>query len=172
MSLRGKKILIVYFSHADENWFLGGLKTLKEGYTAVVAKKIQTLLGGDLYEVKRDKPYPIQYGPCTEEAKKELQEKAFPELSSQPIGLKPYDVIILGYPCWWGTCPRPLFTFFRDHDWTGKVVYPFCTNEGSGLGDSMADLRSALEGAEIKAGLPITGSAVSTCDKQISFWLK
>jgi flavodoxin len=172
MVLLGKKILIVYFSHADENWFGGALKTLKEGNTAVVAKKIQALVGGDLYEVKRAKPYPVKYGPCTAEAKKELQAKAFPKLSSQPIDLQPYEVIILGYPCWWGTCPRPLFTFFRDHDWTNKVVYPFCTNEGSGLGHSMVDLRLALKGAEIKAGLPITGSAASRCDDQIYFWLK
>ena len=44
------KILIAYFSRADENYVDGQLKYLEKGNTQVVAEKIQSLTGGELFK--------------------------------------------------------------------------------------------------------------------------
>ena len=52
------KILIVYFSHKGENYVNGKIKNLNVGNTEIVAKKIQSIVGGDLFEIVF-KPYPL-----------------------------------------------------------------------------------------------------------------
>ena len=48
-----------------------------------------------------------------------------------------------------GTAPMPVFTFLENHDLSGKVLLPFCTHEGSGLGHSEADIRKVAPGAGV-----------------------
>lgn len=50
-----------------------------------------------------------------------------------------YDVVLIGYPIWWGISAWPVNTFVEANDFTGKTVIPFCTSASSGLGNS-ADL--------------------------------
>ena len=49
----------------------------------------------------------------------------------------------------------------------GKTVIPFTTHEGSGWGNGLKDLKSALPTATIAKGLCIQGSNVGTSMKQI-----
>lgn len=46
------KTLIAYFSRKGENYVVGQIRHLEKGNTKIVAKKIQNLIGGDLYEIK------------------------------------------------------------------------------------------------------------------------
>ena len=61
--------------------------------------------------------------------------------------------------------------FLADHDWKNKVIYPFCTHEGSAFGSSIQDLRRACPQAEIKTGLAVRGSKVSCADTAVKNWL-
>jgi flavodoxin len=69
------------------------------------------------------------------------------------------------------TCPMPVFTFLESYDFKGKIIVPFCTNEGSGLGDSISDIENTVKDATVLPGLPIRGSLVSQSDDKIKEWL-
>ena len=136
------KTLIVYYSRKGENYWNGSVKNLKKGNTEIVAEMIADMIGGDLFEVDTIKPYAADYYACIDEAKVELREKARPELKGYMDSLDGYDTIFVGYPNWWGTMPMAMFTFLERYDLTGKRILPFCTNEGSGMGESERDLKN------------------------------
>ena len=106
-----------------------------------------------------------------EEAKKDLCNNARPELKAYPDSLDRYDTIILAYPNYWGTMPMAVFTFLERYDFSGKTILPLCTNEGSGMGKSERDIEKLAKGANVKKGLPITGSNANGCKKSVHRWL-
>ena len=101
-----------------------------------------------------------------------MQADARPELQGTLPDLAQYDAVCLGYPNWCGTMPMPVFTFLEKTATEGKVIYPFCTNEGSGMGSSLADLRKLCPKAEIGKNLPLRGCRVGNADFQIENWLE
>ena len=56
-----KKSLIVYFSHRKENYVAGAIKDLKIGNTEVIAKKVQAIIGAELFEIHPLHEYPSKY---------------------------------------------------------------------------------------------------------------
>ncbi len=170
-SLKGKKSLIIYYSRKGENYTSDGIKDLKVGNTEVIAKMIQEITNGDLFEIKTVKEYPINYRECTEVAKKELNENARLELEEYLEDISDYEVIYIGYPNWWGTMPMAMFSQLERLDFTGKIVKPFCTNEGSGMGSSEEDLKRICKGAKLEKGLAIRGSTVSSAKERVENWI-
>ena len=63
--------------------------------------------------------------------------------------------------------PMCVCTFLEDYDFSGKKIFPVCTNEGSGMGSSIKDLKRLLESAEVDAGLSIHGAKASASDGAI-----
>lgn len=164
--------LIVYFSHRGENYFPEGIKSIEKGNTERVAEFIQKEVGGDLFEIDTVKPYSDGYKACIEEAKKERRANARPEIKGYVEDMDRYDTVFVGFPNWWGTCPMCVFTFLEHYDLTGKKIVPFCTNEGSGMGSSEADLKKVCTGAEVVKGLAIRGSQAAESESQIAAWAK
>ena len=165
-------ILTVYFSRADENYFPGGLRNITVGNTRKAAEKARALAGGGLFQIKRAQPYPASYSGCVAESRKELAENARPELASWPEAVGGPGTLILCYPCWCGTMPMPVFTFLEKYGFSGWTVLPLCTNEGSGMGGSEADIRRLCPGAEVKPGLSVLGSRADSAEGEIASWLK
>ena len=101
--------LIVYYSRKGENYWAGDVKVLEKGNTERVAEFVQEAVGGDLFEIETAKEYSPSYMTCIDEAKAELQADARPELKrfleDAGLDMSDYDMIFLGYPNWWGTCP-------------------------------------------------------------------
>ncbi len=165
------KTLIVFFSRADENYFSGAMRYVKVGNTEIVAGIIKELASADTFKIEMKNPYSPVYMTCIEEAKKDLRAKARPELASLPESIDEYDTIILAYPNYWGTMPMAVFTFLEAFDFTGKTILPLCTNEGSGMGGSERDIKKACPGADVKKGLPITGSEAANSKAIVQKWL-
>lgn len=166
-------ILVAYYSKTGKNYVAGNIVELEKGNTEVVAEKIQALTGGDLFHIETVKKYPNDYYETTEVAKNDLDNNERPELVSYPDSIDKYDLIILGYPNWWGTFPVGVMTFLEKYDFSGKKILPFCTHEGSGLGQSEKDLREKFcTNSEIAKGLPIYGHSVQRSDYDIENWLK
>ena len=65
----------------------------------------------------------------------------------------------------------PVFTLLEKYEFAGKIIYPFCTHEGSGMGHSEMDIRRICPGAEVKKGLPIHGTKVREAKRDIRKWL-
>ena len=160
--------IVIFFSRADENYFGGSMKYVEVGNTEIAVRHITELTGFDSFKLEMVKPYSADYMTCIEEAKVHLKEKARPELKEMP-DVSGYDTIILAYPNYWGTMPMAVFTFLESVDLNGKTVYPLCTNEGSGLGRSVSDIKKY---ADVGEGLSLTGSGVKSAKPTIEKWLK
>ena len=165
-------ILIAYYSRKGQNYVNGSIKNLAKGNTERVAEFIQQAVGGDLFEIQTVKEYAVDYTRCTEEAKEELRAKARPELKEYPDSLDSYDTIFLGYPNWWGTMPMCVYTFLEHYDLTGKIIVPFCTNEGSGMGGSERELKKICKGATVVPGLSIHGAEAAQSESKVAAWAK
>lgn len=166
------KILIAYFSRADENYVDGQLKYLEKGNTQVVAEKIQSLTGGELFKIEAEKSYAKDYTTCVEQAHQDQVVNVFPKLKQTLKDISQYDEIYLGYPNYWSTMPMAVFTFLTSVDTSGKLIYPFCTHEGRGFGQSLKDLEKLCPQARITSGLSLYGSKVAQSDKEIEQWVQ
>ncbi len=165
-------IIAIYFSMKGQTIGPGmKLTHLDKGNTAAAAEFIQKAVGGDLFEIEADRAYSEDHMVLIKEAKQELENgtrvpaKSYPDLSR-------YDTVYLGYPNWWNTMPMVLFTFLEHYDWTGKRIIPFCTNEGSGLGNSVSDIKKLCPGIEVDEGASFTGSQVRESEGKIAGWAK
>ena len=145
---RAGKILIAYFS--------------RTGTTREVAKRIQEVAGGDLFELRTVHRYPVEYRATTEQAKRELNEGFRPQLATRVEAMETYDTVFIGFPNWWGTLPMVFFSFLEHYPLEGKTVIPFCTHEGSRFGRSLDDLRANCGSARILDGLALRGGGVET----------
>lgn len=165
------RVLVAFYSRTGENY---GVGNISKGNTHIVAEMIAAETGADLFEIKPVKDYPADYTECTEVAQQERNDGARPEIKEDK-DIAPYDTVYIGYPIWWGDAPMPVYTWIDQHDWTGKVVIPFCTHEGSGLGSSPNYIGQACKGASVGRGLAIQGTVAQrqqACAKKlVTDWL-
>lgn len=165
------KSLVIYFSRAGENYFGGELKNIEKGNTEVIAEYIQNETSADLFKVEPAVEYPDDYMKCIDVAQKEQNDDARPEIKEALTDISEYDTIFIGFPNWWGTLPMPMWTQLEQLDFTGKIVKPFVTHEGSGFGSSQNDLKKLCKGAEIKNGLSIPGANVYDAQDKVAHWV-
>lgn len=158
------KILIAYFSRTGENY---GVGNITKGNTEIVAECIQQNIGGELFHVEPAAAYPNTYDDCVALAKKEKNANARPQLAKTLESIQDYDVIFLGFPNWWSDMPMPMYTFVEQFDFTGKIIVPFCTHEGSGLGSIPQKIAQTCKGANVLRGLAVRGSAAQNSQKQV-----
>jgi flavodoxin len=68
--------------------------------------------------------------------------------------------------------PMAVFTFLDSHDFSGKTIVPYCTHEGSGLGNSERDIKKLYPTAKVLPGLAIIGGTDARADNDVANWLK
>lgn len=114
------------------------------GNTKEVAGYIKDATNADIFEIIPQEKYTnedIDYSNDNSRTNREQNsDNARPEISND-IDTTSYDTIFLGYPIWWGTVPKIIYTFLDNNDLSGKTVIPFCTSGGSGIKQSMNDLK-------------------------------
>ena len=162
--------LVIYFSRTGEQYVVG---VIDKGNTAIVAEMIAEKTGADLFEViPEDDHYPMTYDELTDVAKREQNENARPAYSGELPDLSGYSTIFIGSPVWWGDWPMIMYTVFENNDFSGKTILPLCTNEGSGMGSSEREIKKTCPGADVKRGLPVTGSTAANSKSSVERWLK
>jgi hypothetical protein len=62
-------------------------------------------------------------------------------------------------------------SFLAEHDCSGRVVYPFNTNAGSGFASCLSDISDACPGADVRDGLSLRGDGVSSSTAEIDAWV-
>ena len=162
------KALVVFFSHAGDNYAVGNIKV---GNTKIVADYISELTGADQFEIVTHKYDGMAYKPLCDLAKEEQQNGELPPFEGN-VDVKKYDVIFIGGPVWWGTYPQVMFTFFKKYDLSGKTIIPFTTHEGSGLGSCVKDVKKAYPKANVLQGFSMYGHDVRTGKERVEKWLK
>ena len=161
MDLKGKKVLVAYFS-----W---------SGNTKYAAQYIAQKLGADEFEIIREKPYPTEYTPCTEDAKAEKEAGERPAIKGKVENMAQYDVVFVCVPVWWYTAPMPVFTFLEQYDLKDKTVIPFCTAY-SGPSSTLKDIVKATPNSDHRDGICIVtkemgGQGMDSKTAKIDKWL-
>lgn len=67
------------------------------GNVAEMAARIQQEVGGELFSIRVEEPYPADYDACLDRAADEKAENARPKLVEKVSDLSEYDVMFLGY---------------------------------------------------------------------------
>lgn len=164
------KSIVIYFSHAGENYSVG---VIEQGNTKLMAYYICDKTGAERFEIVAEKSYDMPYKELTELAKKEQQTGELPAFKGAIENFDQYDTIFLGSPNWWGTYPQVVFSFLSKYNLDGKTVYPFVTHEGSSFGSQLKDLKKLFPNANIKDGLSVAGHDVRSEGKErAEKWLK
>lgn len=151
-----KKILIAYFS-----W---------SGNTKVIAEKIHSQTGGDVFEIIPQKPYPSDYHETTVLARKEKENNVHPELKNK-IDISAYDIIFVGTPAWWYTMAPPVMTFLEENNFEGKTIVPFVTHGGGGGYSIASDMKKLASGAKVLTQFTVYGKGAMSVNQDISEWL-
>ena len=163
-----QKALVVFFSHAGENYSVGNIEV---GNTKTLADYISEITNAEQFEIVAEKNYDMPYMDLIKVAQDEAKAGELPAYKGD-VDVAPYDIIFIGGPIWWGTYPQVMFTFFKDHDLSGKTVIPFTTHEGSGLASTVQDVKKALPKATVKDGFAIYGHEVRSGRAKVEKWLK
>lgn len=151
-------ILTAYFSYTE--------------HTRGIASQVQSLAGGDLFEIRPAEAYSADYDTTERQARKETRDGYHPPLAEQVKDFGSYDVILLGTPNWFNTVASPVATFLADNDFSGKKIAVFCTNGGGGLGHIPADVKKLAPGAEVMDSLNLYEDGGADAGKKIEDWLK
>ena len=165
------KTLIAFYSRAEENYVNGMLKRLPVGNTEIAAGMVRELTDGDLFKIEQTQAYSKDYNECIAQAQADQKRDARPELKRYPASMDPYEVIYLGFPNYWGTMPMAVFTFLEHFDFNGKIIRPFCTHEGSGMGSSMTDIQKLCPGAKVEKGIALRGGSVENAQRALEEWI-
>lgn len=168
-STGAKRILVAFYSRADENY---PGEWLEVGHTKVMAGYIAEALGTDTYEIVPVEPYPEGYDDCCDQALEEQRNDARPRIAHPLPDVSAYDEVIIGCPIWWGEEPMIVRTFLEGVDLAGKIIVPFTTHGGSGLGSVPANLQAAVPDATFLEGKAVTGTSVDGARDEVVAWAK
>lgn len=143
------------------------------GNTAVMAGHIHDLVGGDLFSIQVSEPYPSNYDETLERAADELDADARPALKTHVEDMAQYDVIFLGMPNWWYSCPRAILSFIEEYDLSGKTMIPFVAHGTGGISGSVRDMSAVLPAdCTVLEPIGVYRPDIATCRPTIEEWLR
>ena len=168
------KILIAYFFFFVENYNVGRVDI---GSTELIAGHVKEYLGdkADVFKIDPVIPYPVGYEDTKTISTREKDNNERPAFKGD-VDISQYDVILLGYPIWYGDYPMIINTFLEKYDFSGKTIIPFNTHEGSGNAGTFSRLKSKMTGATVNMdGFTIAGTAArqtASAKEATKNWLK
>ena len=133
------------------------------GITAKLAKTLADAVDADIFEIKPEQPYTdadLNWNDKNSRSSVEMRDKAFrPAIASKVENMSDYDIIYVGFPIWWYVAPTIINTFLEQYDLNGKIIVPFATSGGSGMGNTNAELAPSCKGAVLKEGKKFSANA-------------
>lgn len=147
------QILVAYFSWA-ENAVQDDIDAMtsasvKVGNVVQLAEWIAEETGGDMFSIQVTESYPADWDDCLARANEEKANGTHPSLSTSLDNIDEYDVVFLGYPNWWYSCPMAIYSFLDSHDLSGKQVFLFCSHGTGGLASSVKDITAEIPDAVV-----------------------
>ena len=141
------------------------------GTTKGVAQQLAEVAGADIHEIKPEKPYTdadLDWQDKQSRSTIEMKDKSSrPAITDKLTNMQEYDVVYVGFPIWWYTCPTIINTFMESYDFKGKTVIPFATSGGSSIKKACEDLKTAYPDVNWKEGKLLNG----TSKKEMENWI-
>ncbi len=148
-----QKILTAFFSMTKDYSF-GNTKRIVKGHTEQVAEQIAEITGSALYRINK-----------TEALKPENV------YVPKPVeNFEQYEIIYLGFPIYYHTMPKQVYEFLKSYPFENKTIIPFTTHAGSGLGRSVAEIRSTCAESFVLDGLAVGSAEVQSAKQKIRDW--
>ena len=142
------------------------------GNTQYVAYIIQENTGADIFRIEPETSYPTDHDTLVDLAAEEQDNDARPALKATINNLDQYDTIFIGYPNWWGDMPMILYSFFDEHDFSGKTIIPFNTHGGSGFSNTISTIAELEPEASVNEdGFTVSRNDVQESEQDIVNWL-
>ncbi len=154
------KVLVVYFS--------------AQNHTEAVAQKISSYLEADIFELTPINPYTeedLSWSNPESRVSKEHDDESLRSVELVETSINNwsnYDVILIGYPIWWGIAAWPVNSFIESNDFNGKTVIPFCTSASSGLGSSGELLKERANSGNWLEGIRFNSNPA---EEDITSWI-
>ncbi|MCH5599207.1 flavodoxin [Niabella ginsengisoli] len=153
--------------------------------TKAVAEIIHQKVGGDMIALELVTPYPDHYQTTVDQVAKENANGFLPILKTKIDSIQKYDIVFVGFPTWGMQLPPPMKSFLKQYDLSGKIVVPFNTNGGYGIGSSFETVKQLCpksnipEGFSTKGGLErdgilfvMEGKKEKQVQAEVQAWLK
>lgn len=138
-----KNILIVYLSRTKN--------------TKAVAEIIHHNVDGNLVELELQNPYPEDYKTTVDQVSKENETGFLPPLKTKIDSIEKYDIVFIGFPTWGMKLPPPIKSFLKQYDLKDKIIIPFNTNAGYGIGSSFETVKQLAPNSKILEGFSVEG---------------
>ena len=142
------------------------------GTTKSIATSLAGLTDGTLYLIEPETPYGKENSTYYDESTRAYQEQYGPA-SARPAIKKTlkeadgYDIVLLGFPIWYGKAPRVVFSFLDTYSFKGKTVIPFITSGSTGISSAASELKSTYPDIRWKTGDRLNGKT----PEQLKSWL-
>lgn len=152
------KTLVAYFSASGE--------------TKKLASTLANIVGGDLFEIRPEMPYTaadLDWNDKGSRSTKEMQDMCCRPTMAEEPDVVSYDTVFVGFPIWWYEAPRIIQSFLESCDLTGKIMIPFATSGGSGMGNTDSILQRSAPRANWKLGKRMRANAPAT---EIKTWVE
>ena len=137
-----KQALVVYFS--------------ANGTTKRIAEMLAESIGAKTFEIVPKQFYTQSDLDWTNENSRssiEMKDRnCRPEIESRVRDLEKYDVVFLGFPIWWYREPSIIDTFVEMHNMNEKIIVPFATSGGSGIGNVHKNISALAPKAHVERG--------------------
>ena len=157
ITLGPKKILVAYFSFTNT--------------TKAIAESMADILGADTYQITPTEAYTSDNSNYYDSSTRAYQEQYGPASAHPAINTTltstDYDIVLLGFPIWYGKVPRVILTFLDAYDFSGKTVIPFCTSGSSGISNAQTELQNTYSSINWKSGSRLNGYSTD----QLKTWL-
>ena len=142
------------------------------GTTKSIATSLAGLTDGTLYLIEPETPYGKENSTYYDESTRAYQEQYGPA-SARPAIKKTlkeadgYDIVLLGFPIWYGKAPRVVFSFLDTYSFKGKTVIPFITSGSTGISSAASELKSTYPDITWKTGDRLNGKK----PEELKSWL-
>lgn len=138
------KTLVAYFSAT--------------GTTRAAAERLAGQYDAVLWEIEPAEPYTAEDLDWRNPESRSSREMNDPEerpTIKQCTNVMPYDTICVGFPIWWGICPRIINSWLDNNlpQLEGKTLIPFATSGSSGINEAEAYLRKTYPKLRWQKGL-------------------
>lgn len=129
------RILVAYFSAS--------------GVTAKIAERMAKSVGADLFEIVPETPYTkadVNWKNPFARCNKEWFGKKDVPAAGRVENFADYDLVLIGFPIWYGCAPVVVHSFAELHDFTGKKIGLFATSISSKMGKTAEKFKAHLNG--------------------------
>ena len=144
MSSMNAKTFVVYFSAT--------------GTTKVAAEKLAKQHDARLWEIEPVHPYTaadLDWRNDKSRSSIEMNDPDERPAITQCTDIRPYDTIYVGFPIWWGICPRIINSWLDNNipQLEGKTLIPFATSGSSGIEEAETYLKKEYPTLNWQKGL-------------------